>query len=97
MLDIKQRGPATENSLLKYDIMDKEEIVHQECPAVTTNIESEKEKVYKRGTEGKPRYEDIYRCGNFGVTLGRINTTIGKKMDVISRNSFITYIYSNNY
>ena len=79
MLDFKQREPATENLLPKSDETDKEETVHQECPNITINVESEKEEVNKRGTERKRKYEDVYRSGNFGVTLGRINTTIGKK------------------
>lgn len=79
MLDFKQREPATENLIPKCDEINKEETVHQECPGITINTGSEKEEVNKRGTEGKRKYEDVYRSGNFGVTLGRINTTVGKK------------------
>ena len=82
MSDNKLEEPVTEEPNSEFKGKDREDNDFQKRSSATRNIESENERtgaLEDNYQSGKNTYEDIYRSGNFGIALGKVNTNIGKR------------------
>ena len=80
MSDNKLEEPVTQEPNSESKTKDREENDAQKGSSATIDIESGNERTSEDNYQsGKNTYEDIYRSGNFGIALGRVNTKIGKQ------------------
>ena len=82
MSDNKLEEQVSQEPNSESKAKDRENNGFQKRSGATIDIESENRRTHTcedNHQSGKNTYEDIYRSGNFGIALGRVNTNIGKR------------------